>query len=130
MSSAQATTACSPESKLLILTPCIFVSTRSKIRSQKDKSRFEIRHYILSTKSGNDTLLRHTLEEADRRRLNPVAASLPPAAEGIELLEQARKATLGAAEKMPDYLVKEQIVRYIALGNTKNWQPDDHLSVA
>jgi len=31
---------------------------------------------------------------------------------------------------MPDYLVKELIVRYIALGTTRNWQPTDHLSVA
>ena len=85
---------------------------------------------LVATKSGNDALLRHTLEEADRRRANPVAAALPPSAEGIELLAQTRKATLGAAEKMPDYLVKEQIVRYIAEGNTRNWRPDDHLTVA
>ena len=64
---------------------------------------------LTATKSGNDNLLRHTLEEADRRRLNPVTASLPPTTEGIELLERTRKATLGAAEKMPDYLVKQMI---------------------
>lgn len=85
---------------------------------------------LVATKSGNDSLLRHTLEEADRRRANPVAAALPPSAEGRELLAQTRKATLGAAEKMPDYLVKEQIVRYMAEGNTRNWRPDDHLTVA
>src|SRR5438067_7007765 len=85
---------------------------------------------LIATKSGNDVSLIHTLEEAVRRRDNPTVATLPPPAESAELLERTRKATLGAAEKMPDYLVKEQIVRYIALGNTKNWQPDDHLSVA
>ena len=85
---------------------------------------------LVATKSGNDSLLRHTLEEADRRRTNPVVASLPPTSEGLDLLEQTRKATLGAAEKMPDYLVKEQIVRYVAEGNTRNWRPDDHLTVA
>ncbi len=85
---------------------------------------------LVATKSGNDSLLRHTLEEADRRRANPVAAALPPTAEALGLLAQTRKATLGAAEKMPDYLVKEQIVRYMAEGNTRNWRPDDHLTVA
>jgi hypothetical protein len=85
---------------------------------------------LVATKSGNDALLRHTLEEAERRRANPAAAALPPSAEAIELLAQARKATLGAADKMPDYLVKQQIVRYVSYGNTKNWLPEDRLTVA
>jgi hypothetical protein len=85
---------------------------------------------LVATKSGNDATLRHTLEEADRRRTNPVVASLPPTSEGLELLERTRKATLGAAERMPDFLVKQNITRYVAYGNTKNWQPDDRLTVA
>lgn len=85
---------------------------------------------LVATKSGNDADLRHTLEEADRRRTNPIVASLPRSAEGIELLEQTRKATLGAAERMPDFLVKQNITRYVAYGNTKNWQPDDRMTVA
>ncbi len=85
---------------------------------------------LVATKSGNDALLRHTLEEADRRRANPAAAALPPSAEALELLAQTRKATLGAADKMPDYLVKQQIVRYVSYGNTKNWLPEDRLTVA
>ena len=85
---------------------------------------------LVATKSGNDTTLRHTLEEADRRRTNPVVAALPPSSEGLELLELTRKATLGAAERMPDFLVKQNITRYVAYGNTKNWQPDDRLTVA
>jgi hypothetical protein len=85
---------------------------------------------LVATKSGNDADLRHTLEEADRRRTNPVVASLPPSSEGLELLERTRKATLGAAERMPDFLVKQNITRYVAYGNTKNWQPDDRLTVA
>src|SRR5256885_17250952 len=32
---------------------------------------------LVATKSGNDTLLRRTLEEADRRRVNPAASTLP-----------------------------------------------------
>jgi len=85
---------------------------------------------LVATKSGNDSSIIHTLEEADRRRLNPVAASLPPTAEGLELLQRTRKATLGAAEKMPDYLVKQQITRSHAFGQSKNWAVYDRLSIA
>jgi hypothetical protein len=85
---------------------------------------------LTATKSGNDPVLRRTLEEANRRRENPTGSTLPPAAEAEELLGRTRKATLGAAGTMPDYLVKELIVRYVALGTTKNWQTADHLSVA
>jgi len=71
------------------------------------------------------------LEEADRRRANPaVATPLPPIAESAELLAQARKATLGAAEKMPDYLVKQQITRSHSFGQSRNWAPYDRLSIA
>ena len=85
---------------------------------------------LVATKSGNDSLLSHTLEEADRRRANPTAASLPPTAEGIEVLARTRIATLGAAEKMPDYLVKQQISRSHAFGQSKNWVVYDRLSIA
>lgn len=85
---------------------------------------------LAATKSGNDALLRSTLVEADRRRVNPAAASLPPAAEGLELLERTRKATLGAADTMPDYLVKQQITRSRAFGGTSNWNVYDRLSIA
>jgi hypothetical protein len=85
---------------------------------------------LTATKSGNDSLLRHTLEEANRRRINPAAASLPPTSEGLELLERTRKATLGAAERMPDYLVKQQITRSRAFGATSNWSVYDRLSIA
>src|SRR3989440_10744190 len=86
---------------------------------------------LVATKSGNDASLMHTLEEADRRRANPaVATPLPPIAESAELLEQARKATLGAAEKMPDYLVKQQIIRSHAFGQSRNWAVYDRLSIA
>lgn len=85
---------------------------------------------LTATKSGNDSLLRHTLVEADRRRSNPTAASLPPSPEGPELLERTRKATLGAAQRMPDYLVKQQITRSRAFGATSNWSVYDRLSIA
>jgi hypothetical protein len=110
--------------------------------NQKDKLVDEIRkrgiafpltpglRSLVATKSGNDASIIHTLEEADRRRLNPVAASLPPTAEGLELLQRTRKATLGAADKMPDYLVKQQITRSHAFGQSKNWAVYDRLSIA
>lgn len=85
---------------------------------------------LVATKSGNDAALRRTLEEADRRRANPVVASLPPTSEGLELLERTRKATLGVAEKMPDYIVKQQITRSHAYGQSKNWAVYDRLSIA
>jgi len=85
---------------------------------------------LVATKSGNDSLLRHTLEEADRRRANPAAAALPASAEAIELLAQTRKATLGAADKMPDYLVKQMISRSHAFGQSKNWEVYDRLTIA
>jgi len=85
---------------------------------------------LVATKSGNDAALQRTLAEADRRRSNPVAASLPPRNEGLELLEQTRKATLGAVETMPDYLVKQQITRSRAYGQSKNWAVYDRLSIA
>jgi hypothetical protein len=85
---------------------------------------------LVATKSGNDATLQRTLAEADRRRSNPVVASLPPTTEGLELLERTRKATLGAAETMPDYLVKQQIARSHAYGQSKNWAVYDRLSIA
>jgi len=87
---------------------------------------------LVATKSGNDALLRHTLEEAERRRVNPNSetAKLPPIAEATELLERTRKATLGAAETMPDYLVKQQITRSHAVGQTNNWAVYDRLTIA
>ena len=109
---------------------------------QKDKLVDEIRkrgiafpltpglRSLVATKSGNDASIIHTLEEADRRRLNPAAATLPRSAEGLELLERTRQATLGAASKMPDYLVKQQIARSHAYGQSKNWAVYDRLSIA
>src|ERR671928_50145 len=43
---------------------------------------------LVATKSGNDALLRRTLEEAARRRANPAAAALPPPAEAEQPLER------------------------------------------
>jgi hypothetical protein len=84
---------------------------------------------LVATKSGNDPLLRRTLEEAERRRQNPSSFRPPSAAEASEVLEKARVATLAATEAMPDFIVRQQIIRSYALGNTENWQTSDRLTI-
>lgn len=85
---------------------------------------------LVATKSGNDSLLRRTLEEAERRRVNPAGSALPPTAEANDLLERTRNVTLAAANAMPDFLVKQIIKRFNAYGTTTNWVPQDNLTVA
>ena len=85
---------------------------------------------LVATKSGNDALLRRTLEEAERRRVNPTASTLPSATEGNELLERTRNVTLAAANAMPDFIVRQLIRRSVAYGTTTNWIPQDTLSIA
>ncbi|HSS20744.1 MAG TPA: hypothetical protein VLL54_11765 [Pyrinomonadaceae bacterium] len=85
---------------------------------------------LVATKSGSDNLLRRTLEEAERRRVNPTASARPPDAEAQELLDRTRTATLGAASAMPDFLVKQLIRRSNAYGSTNNWIPQDNLTIA
>ena len=85
---------------------------------------------LVATKSGNDALLRRTLEEAERRRVNPTESALPSSTEGTELLERTRNVTLAAANAMPDFIVKQLIRRSVAYGNTTNWVPQDNLAIA
>ena len=85
---------------------------------------------LVATKSGNDSLLRRTLEEAERRRVNPTASTLPSETEGSELLQRTRNVTLAAANAMPDFLVKQIIRRSVAYGTTENWIPQDTLTLA
>ena len=85
---------------------------------------------LVATKSGNDALLRRTLEEAERRRVNPTASALPSETEGHELLERTRNVTLAAANAMPDFIVKQIIKRSVAYGKTANWIPQDNLTLA
>lgn len=85
---------------------------------------------VVASKSGNDALVRRTLEEAERRRLNPTASALPSEAEGLSLLAKAKVATLAATEAMPDFIVKELIIRSYALAGTNNWNVSDRLTVA
>jgi len=85
---------------------------------------------LVATKSGSDSLLRRTLEEAERRRVNPTTSAMPPDAEAQELLDRTRGATLAAAAAMPDFLVKQLIKRSRAYGSTNNWIPQDNLTIA
>jgi hypothetical protein len=86
---------------------------------------------IVATKSGNDALLRRTLEEAARRRADPAgAAPRASEAEARDVLENARKATLAAAGGMPDFVVRQLVRRSAAQGETHNWRQQDQLVVA
>jgi len=85
---------------------------------------------LVATKSGNDSLLRRTLEEAERRRVNPTASALPSSTDGDDLLQRTRNVTLAAAGAMPDFLVKQIIRRSVAYGTTTNWMPQDNLTIA
>jgi len=85
---------------------------------------------LVATKSGNDSLLRRTLEEAERRRVNPTASALPSNTDGDDLLQRTRNVTLAAAGAMPDFLVKQIIKRSVAYGTTTNWMPQDNLTIA
>jgi hypothetical protein len=85
---------------------------------------------LVASKSGNDVLLRRTLEEAERRRVNPAASARPPDAEATQLLDQTRVATLAAADAMPDFIVKQLVKRSVAYGTTSNWLPQDNLTIA
>jgi hypothetical protein len=85
---------------------------------------------LVATKSGNDALLRRTIEEAERRRVNPTASTLPNETEGQELLARTRNVTLAASNAMPDFLVKQIIKRSVAYGTTANWIPQDNLTIA
>ena len=85
---------------------------------------------LVASKSGSDALLRRTIEEAERRRVNPAASARPPEAEGNALLERTREATLAAAAAMPDFLVKQLIKRSVAYGTTNNWMTQDNLTIA
>ncbi len=85
---------------------------------------------VIATKSGNDATLRRTIEEAERRRLNPTAARPPSEAESADILAKTRTATLAAVEAMPDFVVKQLISRSYARGTTQNWQAQDGLTLA
>ncbi len=68
---------------------------------------------LTRSKGANDEELKRALDEAGRRKENPVAAKLPSAKEATDVLENTRKNTLEAVEAMPDFVVKQQIQRLL-----------------
>lgn len=84
---------------------------------------------VVATRSGNDPDLRRVLEEAERRFRNPETAQPPSEAESAALLEKSRTATREAADGMPDFVVKQLIMRALAYGATRNFVPQDRLVV-
>ena len=85
---------------------------------------------LTRSKGANDEELKRALEEADRRRQNPVEAKLPSPKDADLVLENARKNTLEAVEEMPDFVVKQQIQRSASYAGTNNFQNLDRLIVA
>lgn len=84
---------------------------------------------LTASKTGNDSELRRTLEEANRRRENPESYQPPDPSEAARALERAREATLAAVEQMPDFVVKQRIRRSFAYAGTGNFKSLDHIIV-
>lgn len=85
---------------------------------------------LTRSKSANDDELKRALEEADRRRADPVSTKLPSAKEAADVLEKSRAATQAAVEEMPDFVVKQIISRSEAYAGTGNWKPLDTVIIA
>ena len=84
---------------------------------------------LVSTKSGNDALLRRTLEEAARRRADPASRVRPSEAEARDVWQRAQKASLAAATGLPDFVVKQLVTRQVARERTQAWRTLDRLTV-
>ncbi len=85
---------------------------------------------LVASKSGNDPLLRRTLEEAERRRVNPSGSIKLSVIESGDLLNKARDAAKAALEAMPDFVVKQQINRTYSRGGIGAWLFRDRLLLA
>lgn len=85
---------------------------------------------LTRSKGSNDDELKRALEEADRRRQNPVTAKLPSAKDSEAILRLTAMKTLEAVGDMPDFVVKQQIQRSAAYAGTNNFKNLDRLVVA
>ena len=85
---------------------------------------------LTRSKGANDEELKRALDEAGRRKENPVAAKPPSARESAEALDRTRKNTLDAVGEMPDFVVKQQVQRSAAYAGTGNFRNLDRLVVA
>ena len=84
---------------------------------------------LTRTKGANDDELKRALEEADRRRQDPIATKLPTIAEKNEILDKTRSNTNEALAEMPDFVVKQLITRSEAYAGTGNWKQYDTLVI-
>lgn len=85
---------------------------------------------LTRTKGANNEELRRALEEADRRRRDPVGTRLPTETEANGILEKTRENTRNVVDEMPDFVVKQLITRSEAFAGTGNWRPYDSLVIA
>ena len=84
---------------------------------------------LTASKSKNDATLRRTLEEAARRKADPEAAKLPSANESTAVLAKAREAALKSLDEMPDFLVKQVVIRSIGYAGTNKFTSIDRLLI-
>jgi hypothetical protein len=84
---------------------------------------------LTRSKGANDEELKRALEEAERRRADPVGTKPPSLAEADALLEKARANTKNVVEEMPDFVVKQVITRSESFTGTGNWRPYDNLII-
>ena len=85
---------------------------------------------LTRTKGANNDELKRALEEAERRRRDPVGTRLPSESESNSILEKTRANTRNVVEEMPDFVVKQLITRSEAFAGTGNWRPYDNLVIA
>jgi hypothetical protein len=85
---------------------------------------------LTRTKGANNDELKRALDEADRRRRDPITTRLPSEAEASSILEKTRSNTQNVVEEMPDFVVKQLITRSEAYAGTGNWRPYDNLVIA
>lgn len=85
---------------------------------------------LTRTKGANNDELKRALEEAERRRKDPVGTKLPSEAEAKGILDKARVNTQNIVEEMPDFVVKQLITRSEAFAGTGNWRQYDSLVIA
>ena len=85
---------------------------------------------LTRTKGANNDELKRALDEAERRRRDPVSTRLPTEVEANSILEKTRANTQNVVEEMPDFVVKQLITRSEAFAGTGNWRPYDNLVLA
>ena len=84
---------------------------------------------LTRSKGANNDELKRALEEAERRRRDPVGTKLPSDLEVTGIIDKTRRKTLSAVEEMPDFVVKQQIQRSASYAGTGNFRNQDKLVV-